>query len=559
MSKLNVVLCWHMHQPEYRDPQTQVYQQPWTYLHAIKDYVDMVAHLEAHPKARAVVNFVPILLEQLDDYAAQIRGWRRDATPLRDPLLGALADPGAFAEIDKREKLIRACLRANEQRLIERFAPYAELVEIAKDFLDTPHRLRYLSKDYLTDLVMWYHLAWMAETVRRDEVRVNQWMDQKRGFDARDREGMLALIGELLDGLFERYAVLAREGRVELSMTPYAHPIMPLLLDIPVMREAMPDAPLPADPHYPDGHERVIWHLEHGRAVFKRYFGIEPAGCWPSEGAISEATIRVLAEDGFEWVASGDTVLRNSLLRSDCDVGDCKHLPYRYDGQAPLLFFRDDGLSDLIGFQYQNWHADDAVADLVMHLETIAAHCQGKESVVSIIMDGENAWEHYPHNGYWLLDRLYKTLSDHPNIALRTYADILAQKPTPRKLAHIVAGSWVYGTLSTWIGEKDKNRGWEMLVEAKKAFDQQLESGRINGEQRQRAIRQLAICEGSDWFWWFGDYNPAEAVSDFERLFRLQLRRLYLLLELTPPDYLDEVFAHGGGDPALGGVMRKGQ
>jgi alpha-amylase/alpha-mannosidase (GH57 family) len=68
---------------------------------------------------------------------------------------------------------------------------------------------------------------------------------------------------------------------------------------------------------------------------------------------------------------------------------------------------------------------------------------------------------------------------------------------------------------------------------------------------------QLATCEGSDWFWWFGDYNPEAAVSDFEKLFRAQLTYLYSLLEIEPPAYLAKVFAHGSGAPAKGGVMRK--
>ncbi|MFP4154182.1 MAG: glycoside hydrolase, partial [Halothiobacillaceae bacterium] len=259
------------------------------------------------------------------------------------------------------------------------------------------------------------------------------------------------------------------------------------------------------------------------------------------------------------WAASGDSVLGNSLHRSGMTAPACRHRIYKYDGQDVSLFFRDDGLSDLIGFNYQSWHADDAIADLVGHLHSIADHCVGDDSVVSIIMDGENAWEHYPQNGFWLLDKLYATLSSDPRIELTTYGRVLEAGPKRCKLPRLVAGSWVYGTLSTWIGDRDKNRGWDLLIEAKKAFDREVAAGRLKGERLDRAIRQLAICEGSDWFWWFGDYNPADAVSDFERLYRLHLARLYHLIDVTVPESLEQVLSVGGGDPALGGVMRKGQ
>jgi alpha-amylase/alpha-mannosidase (GH57 family) len=224
-----------------------------------------------------------------------------------------------------------------------------------------------------------------------------------------------------------------------------------------------------------------------------------------------------------------------------------------------VAFFRDGGLSDTIGFNYSDWHADDAVANLLHHLENIAEQCgEDQDCIVSIIMDGENAWEFYPQNGYYFLSTLYKQLSEHPQLELTTYSAYLDTNPEVSKLSHIVAGSWVYGTFSTWIGDADKNRGWEMLCDAKAAFDRAVDSG-MTDEQRMAAEHQLAICEGSDWFWWFGDYNPMDTVSDFDELFRLHLSRLYLLMDIEPPEYLGHAFSHGGGTPLHGGTMRRGQ
>ena len=179
--------------------------------------------------------------------------------------------------------------------------------------------------------------------------------------------------------------------------------------------------------------------------------------------------------------------------------------------------------------------------------------------MVSIILDGENAWEHYPENGYYFLSALYRRLADHPGIELTTFSEALERCPVPAELPRLVAGSWVYGTFSTWIGDPDKNRGWDMLGAAKRACDAALASGRLGEEQRARALKQLAVCEGSDWFWWFGDYNPADTVSDFDRLYRRHLSNLYRLIGKEPPAYLEQPLTHGGGAPRAGGAMRSGQ
>jgi alpha-amylase/alpha-mannosidase (GH57 family) len=256
-------------------------------------------------------------------------------------------------------------------------------------------------------------------------------------------------------------------------------------------------------------------------------------------------------------------VLRNSLKlqqQSSKKTGpSCIHGAYR-KGEGAHLFFRDDGLSDLIGFSYANWHADDAVADLLQHIDNIAAACAGHDDVIiSIILDGENAWEYYPENGHYFLDALYKSLSAEPRVKLTTYSEFLATAPAASPLDKVVAGSWVYGTFSTWIGDKEKNRAWEMLGDAKRSYDEVVAGGELDDAQRELIDRQLAICEGSDWFWWFGDYNPAESVRDFDYLYRLHLSNLYRLLGIKQPDYLHETISRGGGAPAAGGVMRAGR
>ena len=563
-ARLKVVLCWHMHQPQYTNLLSHEHLLPWTYLHAIKDYADMAAHLEAVPAARAVVNFSPVLLQQLDAYAVEVHGFLTSGLAINDPLLAALANPALPVGLEQRVILLKACLRANEKRMIDRYPAYRRLADMAAWLIRHQDVMPYIADQFLADVLVWYHLVWLGEMTQRSDLRVRRLIAKGNHFNLHERRELLAVIDELLSGLIGRYANLAHTGQVELSVTPYAHPILPLLFDFHSAQEALPAATLPHLRAYPGGAGRAAWQVQAAIDTFEHYFGFRPQGCWPGEGAVSEPVLRLLEKSGFTWTASGGQVLINSLAAMQTPVATPSdrrlHRGYRLPGAGMSCFFRDDGLSDQIGFTYSDWHADDAVANLIVRLEEIAVACAGQDdSVVSIIMDGENAWEYYPENAYYFLSALYQRLSSHPALELSTYSACLAGQGAHAELTKLVAGSWVYGNLSTWIGEPDKNRAWEMLGDAKLVFDAALASGRWRGEAQARAEQQLAICEASDWFWWFGDLNPTATVEDFDRLYRQHLANLYQLCGQEPPQYLSQPFSHGGGAPAMGGVMRPGQ
>jgi len=558
--KIRLVLCWHMHQPNYFDTAKQQYILPWTYLHIIKDYVDMAAHLESNNKACAVVNFAPVLLEQIDDYAQQISNWASHQAVINDPLLSALAEENVHdcQQISARE-LLKNCLRANEERLIDRYDQFKELALLAKVYIDNKTDPKYISEAFLGDLLVWYHLAWMGETVKRENELLKSLISKGCFFSKQDRHDLLKLIGELSASVIDRYRRLAESGQVELSFTPYTHPIIPLLLDFNTAREAAPEMPLPVCPSYPGGQERTVWHFQQGVKVFEQHFGFKPSGCWPSEGSVSDETLQVCHDMNVRWVATGESVLRNSLQHTKMIEGDCIHRAYQLKDIPVKCFFRDDGLSDQIGFNYAKWHADDAVSNLVHHIENIAEACPDrKNAVISIILDGENAWEYYPENAYHFLSAMYDKLTSHDNIELTTFSRCIDDELSAYKLPSVVAGSWVYGTFSTWLGDQEKNHAWDLLCDAKHAFDNVMASNTLNEKQSEQATKQLAVCEGSDWFWWFGDYNPSDSVKDFDDLYRKHLKRLYQLLQLSPPEILDEVISKGGGAPAAGGVMRHG-
>jgi alpha-amylase/alpha-mannosidase (GH57 family) len=559
--RLRVVLCWHMHQPQYQDLVTGEHLEPWTYLHAIKDYLDMAVHLESSPGAAAVVNFSPVLLEQLADYNAQLSAWLRTGLPLRSEVLRALTPQGLPHDSAQREKLMRTCLKANRERLIDRFAPYKELAGMAEGFLE-PGCVHYASDQFLADLAVWYHIAWLGETARLGDPRVRELMARERHFDAHHLRELIEVIADILAGIIPRYRRLCGTGQIELSVTPYGHPIVPLMLDFEAAREALPTNALPTDTDYPGGDDRASWHIARAIQVFTDTFGVRPRGCWPSEGAVSEATLHLLERFGFAWAASGEAVLRHSLQRSHGPDPDRSpnllHLAYSLPQRQLRCFFRHDGLSDLIGFTYSKWHGDDAAADLARHLDALAkALADEPDAVVAIILDGENAWEHYPFNAYYFLRALYDLLSAHPRLKLTTFSQSIAEGQRAHELPHLVAGSWVFGNLATWMGHPDKNRAWELLCAAKRAFDRVVVEGSLSEERQSAAERQLGVCEGSDWFWWFGDDNPADTVATFDALFRRHLSNLYTILGEAVPEELQHPFAHGRGAPELGGVMKR--
>ena len=560
---LDLVFLWHMHQPDYRDYASGDFVLPWVYLHAIKDYTDMAYHFERHPRMRAVVNFVPILLDQLEDYADQFA-----TGDVRDPLLRLLVHTDSCnLSFEQRQLTLDACFRSDHTKMIAPYPAYNRLWDLFQSLQgDGEPTLAYLSGQYMADLLTWYHLAWCGESVRREYELVPRLMTKAVGFSYEDRKELFDLIGKLTSEVIPRYKKLSDAGQIEISATPHYHPLAPLLIDFDSAKEAMPDAPQPKSPHYPKGRLRVIRHIQLAKESHKRRFGSEPNGMWPAEGSISTETLEVFAEAGCGWAASGEGVLVNSLRRAYQEVPDrieYLYRPYTLEQGADGLqcFFRDDQLSDLIGFEYSRWHGKDAALHFVAQVEKIAvAAAAGEKLIVSVILDGENAWEYYPYNGFYFLDELYTQLEKQSNIHTTTYGDYIKSASTAKvcSLPSIAAGSWVYGNFSTWIGCEDKNRAWDLLCAAKQSYDMVMSSGRLSDADKEAAEKQLCSCESSDWFWWFGDYNPSNSVASFDRLYRHNLTELYRLLQLPAPQLLVDPVSRGNtGETQVSGAMRK--
>jgi len=539
---LSVILLWHMHQPQYKDPASNEYILPWTYLHGVKDYYDMAAIVDEVDGARAVFNFVPSLLEQLEDYAA--------GTALDPFLIHAAMDP---VEMGEKERLfvISNFFAANRQRLIEPNRRYAELFQLAGDAAagDTPRLLRQFRDQEILDLQVCFFLAWTGEAARRRYPELQALVAKERGYTTQDKTLLFAVHRRILQEIIPLYKKLHTEGKIELTVTPYFHPILPLLCDTKTASVAMPRVHLPElHLRYPEDARSQILS---GIACFERIFGFRPAGSWPSEGSVSVQVLSIMAESGVTWAATDEGILSASI--GGLGIGrEALYQPYVFNngGKDIALFFRDHTLSDLIGFTYSQWEEQKAVGDFINRLRHIASS-QQDAAVVTVILDGENAWEYYPDNGYHFLKGLYEALSVSHEIHSATCSEILVNSEA-RRLHHIHPGSWINSNYGIWIGHPEENRAWELIAKARDAAVRN--SPRVaellaNGVTDLAAIQDktdAAICrdlfaaQGSDWFWWYGDDHFTSHGEQFDLLFRRHLMNIYRSLELEIPAELYE-------------------
>ena len=536
---LYVSFLWHMHQPFYKDPVRGEYILPWTYLHAVKDYYDMPAIVDATPGAKVVFNLVPSLLEQILDYASGVAV---------DPFLArARMSP---ADMDERDKLfvLENFFSANKQRMIEPHKRYLELYCLAGEGAPgcAADRLRSLSDQDLLDLQVWFYLSWTGEAARRRFPVFTQLLRKGRNFTAADKLLLFDTQRELIGEIIPLYKWLHEEGKVELSVTPYFHPILPLLCDTRIAQVAMPKANLPSIRfRYP---EDARSQVAHGIASFEKLFGFTPRGMWPSEGSVSDEALAIMAEKGIAWTASDEWVLSQTLPGGLGRDREALYHPYSFHqhGRDIALFFRDHGLSDLIGFTYSQWETDRAVADFVGKLMEVRQHCRSA-SVVPIILDGENAWEYYQENGLPFLSRLYGALAHTPGLMPATFSEVLQLVSERRPLGHIHPGSWINANYGVWIGHPEENLGWDYIAKARAAAVQGnpevaslLSGGHSSDETARQVCKALYAAQGSDWFWWYGDDHFSPHSGSFDRLFRSHLMNVYRLLALEIPIELHE-------------------
>jgi alpha-amylase/alpha-mannosidase (GH57 family) len=533
---LCVAFLWHMHQPDYRDIQTGETYLPWTRFHAVKDYLDMAA-LAEKAGINLTINVVPSLMDQLVTYGAGIARETHAILTLRDASI--------LAEHEKIF-LLRAFFMLSPKHMVFPYPRYKELWDRRGSPDDQgiySSGLRCFTTQDYRDLQMWYNLTWCGQELKRDP-EIARFFSKGRGFIEEDKKRLLEIQYSFISRILPFYRRLSESRKIEISVSPYYHPILPLLCDTHSARESLPSIPLPPDPfiYQQDARE----HITRSLRIYKESFGCPARGMWPSEGALSDAALSEAREAGIQWLASDESVLLNSLQKDHRAAG---HLPpqqkfcaYHWGNapEGPCLFFRDHALSDLFGFSYQHWPAEEAVEDFFKRLRSIRHSLpDDKHYVVPVILDGENAWEHYPDNGTEFLSILYRGLSKSEEFRAVTFSEFLELEKHREPLKSVVAGSWIYGNLATWIGHSEKNRAWELMTAARR-FLNSFQIANPDQKQLDLAFREMMIAEGSDWFWWYGDDHQTDNAAEFDALFRSHLKNVYRYLDATPPISLDE-------------------
>lgn len=525
MKKLCVAILWHMHQPPYRDPDSGEPFLPWVRLHGLREYYDMARLLDANPQMRCTFNFVPSLLQQLEE---QVTGGVVDryAAVTRKPT-EALTPP-------ERRFVSQELFQVHREANILPHPRYRELLSLHEVAPPNADPAGWFGDRELRDLQVWYELAWSGEALREDPV-VQELLTKGRDFTERDKAALAERQQDLLGRIVPLYRSLSDQGRIELSASAFYHPILPLLVHTGAGTEADPGTPLPRGVFAWPGDAELQVH----RALdaFERSFGRRPAGMWPPEGSVSTDAVNILRGGGVRWIATDEAILRKSLGTPAFRADDlCR--PWRHDGVT--MFFRDHGLSDRIGFVYSQWGIERACDDFLHHLRQILDATTIPHPVVTIALDGENAWEYYREGGMRFLARLYERLVEAPFVEPTTFSDYLEHHGGEvADLPVLRAGSWIDGNFRTWIGDPAKNQAWDLLTRTRRAAQTALESGDLPATVREELVDTLLRAEASDWFWWLGEGHTSAHDWEFEQLFLRLLKRAWRLSGLTPPAELD--------------------
>jgi alpha-amylase/alpha-mannosidase (GH57 family) len=534
--KIHLGFLWHMHQPYYRDPIDDIYILPWVRLHAVNAYYTMPRFASRFDKLHTNFNLVPSLIEQLEDYA---EGRANDLYERYSRLAPDALDPAAKAFI------LRNFFMANWETMIRPNTRYNDLL-LKRGFQVHETRLDEVSRNFtnqdFTDLQTWFNLAWIGPAAREENEDIGKLLRKGRFFTQEERDLVLDYHYDVIRKVLPAYRELADQGLAELNLSPFYHPILPLLCDSDIASEAHPGVKLPERFSHQEDAAR---HIELGIETFERALGRRPEGMWPSEGSVSRAVASMASEAGLKWIATDEEILMKSLPGKP-DRGDVIHRPYKIDTETGdiAIFFRDKNLSDLLGFTYARNTPEAAVEDFISHLERISEAAEKKkgEVFVSVILDGENPWEYYENNGADFLLRFFEAIQKTDWIESSTFSNFLNDHPPTDSLDKLAPGSWISGNFDIWIGKSEANTAWDALLRSRKLLMRTMDKSQVQAipEVREEILRSIYRAEGSDWFWWYDDDFSSENEMEFDFLFRKHLAWAFHRLGEQVPDFLNE-------------------
>jgi len=507
-----------MHQPYYKDDCTNTTLMPWVFLHAIKDYYDIPWYLEKFPNIKATFNLVPSLLTQIEGY---LNG------SANDKFLEMLKKDVNSLRLDEKSFLSEYLFLANEQHMVKPLPRYYELL---LKYKAPDSSFEIFSNEEILELEVLFLLAWCGNFLRESNELVKALLKQEKNYSQKQKNDLINELYSFLSELIPYYKKLQDNKQIDISTTPFYHPILPLLIDRQSAKEARPDVVLPtSSAKYED-----FASLQVTSAVdyFEKLFDKKPKGFWPSEGSVSNKTISLLSSHGVQWACTDEEILSKTLNNSNKEL---LYKPYslKTENGKVNLFFRDKYLSDLIGFDYSKKSAKEAASDFVSHLKNIYLNASSSP-LVPVILDGENAWEFYPNNAQDFFEELYKLLDE------QAWCETVLFDEVPQiedlkftELASLNSGSWINGNFDIWIGSPEKNKAWELLDLTKNSFDEVKNS--LDEQTLQKVEKEFMIALGSDWFWWYGDDHYTELNHQFDEQFRAHLKNVFELMNKEVP------------------------
>jgi alpha-amylase/alpha-mannosidase (GH57 family) len=542
MQPVTLAFFWHQHQPYYPDDVSGETLMPWVRLHGTKDYYGMALHIKEVPEFRCTINLVPSLLLQLQAYTERDRSDRHlDVSRL--PTDG-------MSESDTHY-LLDNFFMANVDSMIRPYSRYHELYLKRGFGIDSAENAtpRFSPRD-LRDLQIWSNLTWIHELAFEEDAELREFREKGQHWTEEEKNWLLEKQMEILRKVIPLHKELSDSGQVELTTTPFYHPILPLLWDKRSAREAMPGCDLPKN--LESYKEDALLHIKRAVTYHTKLFGEAPVGMWPSEGSVSQDVIAAIADAGIQWIATDEEILAESTHGwiSRDGHGHLRHpemlyRPWRLDagGKDLQIVFRDHALSDLIGFHYQRSDPVHAADDMIGRAEAIGraveANNSGRPALIPVILDGENCWEYYADGGVKFLRNLYQKCVQNPSIQPARMRDYFDEQPATDRIGHLFAGSWISHNFAIWIGHHEDNIAWDHLSRAREFLSQFSANGKVSAETLEKAWEELYIAEGSDWFWWFGDDHSSAQDALFDRLFRKHLKNIYELLGEAGPNSLD--------------------
>ncbi len=551
-----LALVWHQHQPLYYKDADGVYTRPWARAHATKDYYDMAAILEDYPDVHVTFNLTPVLIRQLDDLAAGAKDYYWTLSEI----------PAAELSEEQKRFILTRFFDANWDHMIARYPRYLELLDLRGRGAEPEtieEALATFSEQDFRDLQVWWNLAWFDPGFLEEEP-LKSLVDKGRDFDEADKQVLFDEVRRVVELVIPQHRRLQDTGRIEVTVTPYAHPILPLLYASDLHEIGDPTASLPTRFSYPND---AIAQVEQAVQVYESHYGRLPRGMWPAEGAVAQDIVKFVADAGFAWMASGEGVLAKSLgmdgiTRNAQEVvqqADALYRPYyvHYREEPPVaVIFSDLRLSDLIGFEYSGTPAEEAADDFIMRIEAIRDQLQAEGAkgphLVSVILDGENAWEHYDNDGIDFLNALYSRLSKSETIVTVTPVEYLAMFPDQREIDTLWPGARFSTDYGTWIGELEENTAWEYLLRTRKTLaEYDLKGKEIAPDALTEALDFMYLAEGSDWFWWYGSDQDSGNDTYFDEGYRALLRGVYESLGEPVPTFVETPIIAARAIPAL--------